>query len=187
MENNLEYLKSRLDYCPDSGKFYWKMKESSKRNNQWNARFAGKEAGCKQKHGDLTYVSIRIDGKLYLAHRLAWQFIYGEVPNIIDHIDQNSLNNDISNLRNSDKENNGRNCKLSKNNSSGVNGVYWHKQNQRWAAEGHYTENGINKKVSLGTYTTLEEASAARKQWELSQGNFSELHGRCKNVKSENH
>lgn len=106
---------------------------------------------------------------------------YGEEPpEKIDHKDQNGLNNKIDNLLSSDSILNGRNCQLSKNNTSGVNGVYWHSQISKWHVEGHYTESGVHKKVSLGTYNDLEEAKQARKRWEDSQGNFSPIHGKIR-------
>lgn len=50
-----------------------------------------------------------------------------------------------------------RNCRLSKNNKTGVNGVYWNKLRQKYAA-------GIraNKKYFVGYFTDLEDAKAAR-------------------------
>ena len=54
------------------------------------------------------------------------------IPNIVDHIDGNSSNNCIENLRDANKAQNGWNSKLNKNNSSGIRGVSWNKQTKKW-------------------------------------------------------
>lgn len=58
------------------------------------------------------YCTINFKGNAYSAHRLAWVCYYGEVPNIIDHIDGNPTNNKISNLRNGDQRQNSRNKRM---------------------------------------------------------------------------
>lgn len=47
------------------------------------------------------YWKITIDGKVYGVHRLLWEQANGPIPQgyVIDHIDRNPLNNDLSNLR----------------------------------------------------------------------------------------
>ena len=145
----------------------------------WKTRFAGKKAGYVQKGLNTEYISIRVFHKLYLAHRLAWLFHYGVWPeDEVDHIDGNGLNNRIENLRDVPKEVNGKNCRMKKNNTSGVNGVYFHRQSNKWCAEGHYTEEGVNKKKYLGLYDSIESAEKARKEWEISNGNFTDRHGK---------
>jgi len=46
------------------------------------------------------YITIKIHGRVYFAHRLAWLYIYGEWPSeIIDHINRERDDNRICNLR----------------------------------------------------------------------------------------
>lgn len=66
--------------------------------------------------------------KSYLCHRLVWILHHGDIPEgmEIDHIDGNSLNNVISNLRCIDSLLNKRNRGPSLLNTTGVTGViYW--------------------------------------------------------------
>ena len=120
------------------GELYWK-----KRNQ--------KKAGCVNGDG---YRHIVIKGKLYGAHRLIFMMHYGYLPEFIDHIDNNRLNNKIENLREATRQQNSWNRKINANNKSGVKGVSWCKLTKKWRVQGR-----IDKKVKyLGVYETLEEA-----------------------------
>lgn len=76
-------LKKALHYNPDTGVF-------TNRKSRGAAK-AGKIAGCLNFYG---YLIIKIDYKLYMAHRLVWLYIYGEMPvEQIDHINHNFHSN----------------------------------------------------------------------------------------------
>lgn len=62
---------------------------------------------------------------------------------IVDHINENKTNNMISNLRWATNGQNHMNTKLSKNNTSGIKGVSFHKPLNKWIA--HIMINGKNK------------------------------------------
>jgi len=182
-----EVLHEALDYDKELGVFTWKVDrplnhfKNSHAKNTYMDRFAGKRAGYASKYGKrgLYYLQIRIKGKIFLAHRLAWFYVNGVWPSeFLDHKDGDGLNNKWVNLREVTRTINGRNCGLSLNNTSGVNGVYWNKANQKWVAEGHYTENGVKKKKNLGSYTNLEDARIARECWQKEKGDFTERHGK---------
>ena len=79
-----------LSYDPESGEFTWAVR-SSRRTKVGSP--AGSVYPCGRR-----YISHKHRG--YLAHRIAWKIYYGEEPPaLIDHIDQDPLNNRISNLR----------------------------------------------------------------------------------------
>lgn len=110
------------------------------------------------------YITIRINGKSYLAHRLAWLHEYGQMPiKQLDHINRIKSDNRVCNLREcSDKENQ-QNRNLQINNGSGVRGVHWCNTTNRWVARIRH-----NKKiVQLGNHKTLFDAACARMSAEL--------------------
>lgn len=65
-----EYLKECLSYDPESGIFVYK-------NKTHNRVKPGSIAGSKHIAG---YLTIRINRKAYLCHRLAWLYVYGNFP-----------------------------------------------------------------------------------------------------------
>ena len=76
----------------------------------------------------------------------------------IDHRYRKTNDNRKSQLREVTRSQNLMNCGIRKDNKSGVTGVYWHKQKQKWRAS-----IKINKKqIHLGEYTTIEDAIKAR-------------------------
>jgi len=139
-----DYLKSILHYNPDTGIFTWaKIRKGN------NRRKIGEVAGWLKHDG---YWYLYIDGKMYYAHRMAWFYVYGELPALIDHIDGNKLNNAIVNLRPLSKSKNCLNVKNPrKNNTTGFLGV--RKQNNSYIA--------TIKHQYLGSFKTPEEAHEA--------------------------
>ena len=75
----------------------------------------------------------------------------------VDHINHNPLDNRRCNLRVCSNSSNRANHRLQKNNSSGLNGVYWHKRDKAWRAQLKYQ----NKQITLGNFPTREKASRA--------------------------
>lgn len=91
------------------------------------------------------YLSKLILGKKYLVHQLAFMYMEGYIPKLIDHIDGNIQNNSWENLRNATKSLNGLNTDKS-------TGCY--KRNNKWYA--HCMVKG--KLKHLGTFSSFEEA-----------------------------
>jgi len=126
-----DYVRKRLDYDPETGVFIWKPQPGDKR---WNARYAGEVAGSISNHG---YRRINIDGKQYMAARLAWLYVYGEWPqNEIDHINRLRDDDRLVNLRDVTHTENNNN----KTNNNGLpEGVQWHTgttKYQAWIPQG---------------------------------------------------
>jgi hypothetical protein len=152
-----ELLQSLFNYNPETGEFTWLVSRGRSK--------AGKIAGTPARAGNgKVYVVITIDGKPYKSHRLAWLYSYGAWPeNHIDHIDHDSTNNRLINLRDVSHAENHKNKKAYKNNRSGVTGVSFHNKLQKWRA--YIAVNG--KLIHLGYFELKDEAVTARRNTEL--------------------
>jgi len=158
---DLSLLREALSYDPETGKFYWRTKVSIK-------TVVGREAGSLWPSG---YVAIRVFGQRYMAHRLAWAFIHGELPDCdVDHENRIKSDNRISNLRLATRSQNMANTELRRTNTSGVKGVYWCKRTNRWVAR--VMKNG--KHIWVGAYQDLNIAAVkVREAHEQAFGSFS--------------
>ena len=142
-----ERLKELFGYCPDTGVFYWTV--------SCNRLKPGDKAGSVSSRG---YVLIKISGKYYRAHRLAWLYVYGEFPkNEIDHKDGDKTNNRIDNLRECTHAQNHQNRVSMPKSSSKYTGVSWYKNSKKWRAK--IVTNGVDK--YLGLYESESEAYKA--------------------------
>ena len=163
-----EYLTNALDYNPETGVFIWK-------NPVANNIKPGMLAGTLNKNG---YVCIILKRIQYLAHRLAWFYVYKQWPSIeawqIDHIDGNRANNAIRNLRTTTNMKNAQNHCLYASNTSGATGIYFDTKAIKWRAfiknNVYDTKRKVNKLLYLGTFDTFEEAVKARKEAEKKYG-----------------
>ena len=113
----------------------------------------GTIAGTLDKAG---YRYISIYRKKHAEHRIAFLYVYGYIPEEIDHINRIRNDNRIINLRAVTRYENSINCSLKSNNKSGVNGV--HSYNGSWRAR-----ITVRKKViTLGIYKDINKAIVAR-------------------------
>ena len=140
-------LKEILHYNEETGIFTWKVRRQRIK--------PGQVAGRSITKG---YVQIGIKGKVYLAHRLAWFYVYGKWPtNQIDHENQNPSNNWIKNLREVTNRQNGQNKCKRVDNASGVTGVHFNALCKKWVAQ----IRAQDKRIFLGYFATVEAASQA--------------------------
>lgn len=106
------------------------------------------------------YLTTRINGKDYLAHRVIWLYMTGDWPDQIDHINHNRADNAWSNLRDVTDKVNHQNESLSTNSTTKVLGVSLIKATGKYRA---YIM--INRKqLHLGVFDTVEEAQLARQK-----------------------
>ena len=128
MNIEIEYLKEILDYNKDSGSFFWKVK----RNSHAGKVICGSIAGSKKDNRG--YIRIVIYQKKYYAHRLAFLYFHGNIPTVIDHINGDTSDNRIENLRDVTTRVNAINSKKRKTNKSGITGVCFSKRDKLWIA-----------------------------------------------------
>ena len=132
-----ERLRELLDYDPETGIFTWRerslsMFASERDCRAWNTRFAAKSAGYKGKR----YTCITLDGRPWLAHRLAWLYVNGNWPTEIDHINRDKHDNCLKNLRVATHAENKRNCaKCVGEKTSRFKNVSFKKQCGKWAVK----------------------------------------------------
>lgn len=179
-EISKEYIEDLLTYDMVTGVFVWKKRLGrTKSDNIFNSLFAGQVAGSvlTSSKSATKYIAIKIHGKSYKAHRLAFLVVEGCMPEQVDHIDHNGLNNSWDNLRASNNTDNSKNLPMQKSNKTGVIGVNWHKAAGKWQARA-VDANG--KRIDLGRYDDFDDAVKARKTHEVEFGYY-ENRG-CANV-----
>jgi len=139
-------LRDVLSYDEKTGHFYWLVKPSARVH-------LGQRAGSLDAKG---YRVIKIAGKNYKAHRLAWFYVHDEWPMLdLDFINRYTDDNRIKNLREATKEQNGGNSGSKKQGK--LKGAYWHKREQVWFS----AINIDGKQVFLGNYDTEKDAHVA--------------------------
>lgn len=138
-----ETLKSLLAYDAESGIFIWLVSQGT--------RVKGSRAGTT--HRDDGYCYIALNRVKYRATRLAWLYVHGRWPKEhIDHINGNTSDDRLVNLREATRSQNLGNRKLNKNNASGLKGVSKYKS--RYMA--NINKDGV--RYYLGLFDSPEEA-----------------------------
>ena len=142
-----------------------RKKDSPPRNNGTSRSLKDAEAGSRVvvSNGKPTAWSIKLFDKVYLVHRVVWLLTYKELPDLfIDHIDQNPLNNSLSNLRLVSQEINSRNVKKHITNRSGITGVFIREDQQSAVAHWKDIEGNSRQKqfgfVKHGKEQAIEKA-----------------------------
>ena len=145
-KENLSFrqISSLFQYNKDNGLFLRKTGRGAYKR-EWTA-------GTRQTNGYMFFI---IDGKKYLAHRLAFLLVHGRYPNgVIDHINGVRSDNRIENLRDVSQGQNTKNVKVSVERKMKFAGCYFDSSNGLWAAEAIVKK----KRYHLGRFRSKEEA-----------------------------
>ena len=137
-----ERLRQLFTYCDGA------LLNNVVRRNKANI---GLPAGYKTKRG---YTNIRIGSRIYKAHRLIFMHQHGFMPQVVDHIDGDTSNNRIENLRACSTSQNGMNRSGSYA-KTGHRNVYARgskfQVHMKHEGQGHY----------IGTFDCIHEAATA--------------------------
>jgi hypothetical protein len=155
-----EELRALLRYYPKTGLLIWRSRPAtSKVNKNFNARFAGKEAGTIESAG---YRQLRIYGTLQMAHRVIYKMVKDEEPpDHLDHRDGKPANNRWLNIRSANSQSNTWNARLSRNNTSGYQCIYPMNTKRPTSKKFRVQMYFEGRKQLIGDYHTLEEAKDA--------------------------
>lgn len=116
----------------------------------------GSIVGCKPKNVSRNnrYAKTTLFGKHWCVHKLIYMYHHGYVPEHLDHINSDSLDNRIENLRPVTKSQNMSNRGVMSNNTSGCKGVSWNKLSNKW-----FVYVSVNKKrKNIGYFEDFELA-----------------------------
>ena len=138
---DVSLVRETLDYNPETGEFAFKYRRPGK---------TPKQVGWADSRG---YRYVRFGQQKYTLHRCAWAIVHGYWPAEIDHINGDTTDNRISNLRLANRSQNSANRKAY--GKSGYKGVVAVKHGYM----AQLTTQG--KRIGLGIHKTAEAAHAA--------------------------
>lgn len=174
-----KYLREALSYDSNTGLLVWNERPASHfqdvtKYRRWKSQRAGREAGhsCADTSGKM-YTRLSLDGTRYFAHLLIWIMVYGEPPaGEIDHINGDGTDNRVRNLRLTDRKGNNRNRRLMANNKTGVSGISYCPNRNKFRASIRNNNGGSDFK----RFSCLLDAVA----WRMGKGReygYHENHG----------
>ena len=164
-----EVIQDITKYNKINGSLYWKTISSKyfshcgnpeQHTKTWNSKNAGKSASkIHESSPGYFYKYTVFKRKRYKSHQLIWLYMTGKWPKYqIDHIDGDATNNIWDNLRDIPQRKNMQNTRLSNNNTSGIKGLSWCKERQKW--EVYIAIDKLRR--NLGRFTDFNDAARAR-------------------------
>lgn len=150
-EPSFEFYNSIFIYS--NGKIYWKINISGRMRPD-------REAGtlCFDKNRPLlNRWKVQIARKWHRRANIVWIMHFGCIPEKmeVDHINRNSTDDRIENLRLATRSQNNVNRKTNSNNTSGYRGVSWSKDRRKWNAQIFIN----SKRINLGFFDSVLDAS----------------------------
>lgn len=134
------------------GRLFWKSSYRA-------CRVKDEEVGSLNSYG---YKRFGLNGSTYLTHRVVYYLHTGEWPEIVDHINRDTLDNRIENLRAATPYINSVNRGVQINSTTGVKGVCFHKKSGKFLAR---VSARKGERVTIGLFPTIEEAKQALKEF----------------------
>lgn len=139
----------------ENNQLFWKNPRA-RRNNR------GDKVGSlwKDERHYTGYWVCTLEGKKLKNHNIMYQMYNNleEIPAnlVVDHINRNSEDNSINNLRLVTQTENIWNSRIQKNNTSGHKGVHWYERNNKWGVRVSHN----HKRIFLGLFSDFEKAVA---------------------------
>lgn len=162
-----EELIEFANYNKHTGVFTRKHDSS---NGRWKSGTRIGTVQYSKKDSDYRRILIRLNGKSYYGHQLAFLYLHGYIPSEIAHFDGNPLNNSIENLSDVSHSSNMKNIKGNRNNKSGFLGIrIANDRSKKYRVS-------IGKSGFIKSFYTMEEAVAYRNKLEK-ENNYHENHG----------
>lgn len=144
-----ETLRELFEYEPETGHLYWR---NGHRVHGFKKHVRAGTVHCGK------YRVVVVNGARFYEHRVIWKIMTGNEPaHVIDHADNNHMNNAWENLRAADNAKNRWNSALPKNNRSGIKGVCWEASHKSWKA--YVSVNG--RQIKLGRFKKIDDAAVA--------------------------
>lgn len=138
-------LDERFLYDPDTGLLVYRQKVKAEQR--------GEQAGVISEKG---YFRVKINRRAHMVHRIAWKMHYGKDPaGVIDHVNGQTLDNRICNLREATHSQNCANSRAMEGKKVPLKGV----ARVAYGYSARIRRNG--KTWNIGTFKTPEEAHAA--------------------------
>jgi HNH endonuclease/AP2 domain len=144
LKNLMDELREYLHYNSYTGEFIWIK-------NYYKNRVGDRP---KSTHSE-GYFRVQFKKKRFFLHKVAYYWRYNCTPETVDHINLNTSDNRIENLRAATQQQNA--CNKSARGFSKYRGVTWYKKNKKWAA----TCRSFGKAYYLGLFDTEDEAALA--------------------------
>lgn len=163
----IDYVRQCVRY--EDGKLFWRERPRDHFPGdvpwrQWNAKYAGKEAGSigafgRSRCGSMRRCTAWIASRGIYRHLIVWAIHNDEWRSPIDHRDRDSLNDRIENLRPATESQDNANRRVQAGKVVGLKGVSIHTGRNHKRFKARIT---VNKRVIwLGLFATAEEAHAA--------------------------